>query len=268
MGDVAVQEPLTADVETTPSKKGRRSSSRFRKFVAVACLAMAAGYACFAYQNRPSPEIDYAEIVPPVVMISATHDQDGEGWLADGKALEPEAAGRVRTESQDIEEDGNNQSLIVWRRFEALRMMTVSDLELFDGSGNRVPVLGGFSSSSNGWSCVSFGFGADVVLPEVVDLKWRFGLSEDQKIGSIEPDGSNLPIYLPDGSRVIQVGDSTELFDHEVEPNQLYVRTEQIRRPDKDVSITFKPQWRFPFVPPHGAGGIANRQQCLSQMCN
>lgn len=259
-------ELLTSDVESPRSEKRLRSPSRFRRFVVVACLGMAAWY---GYANRPIPEIDYAEIVPPVVLISATHDRDGEGWLADGKALDPEAARQVRAESEDDENDDEYQSLIVTRHYEdhANVGITVAALELFDVSGNRVPGLGQSWSSSGEWSQVGFRFKADAVLPEVVDLKWRFGPSEDQKIGSIEPDGSNLPIYLPDGSRVIQIGDSTELNDHEVEANLLYVRTEQVRKPEADVSIRLEPQWKFPRYS-LGSGANGNHQLCFGKPCN
>ncbi len=266
MGDVAVQEPLTTDVESRPSKKGQRSPSRIRRFVVVACLGTAAYY---AYAKRPAPQIDYAEIVPPIAMISATHDGDGEGWLADGRTLEPATAKQVRTESEDNEKDGDHQSLIVWRRFEEHTIvgLTLTGPELFDVSGNAVPGLGQSGSLSNRWHYAGFRFEADAVLPEVVDLKWRFGPSEDRTIGSIEPDGSNLPIYLPDGAQIIQVGDSTELRDHEIEANQLYVRTEYVRQPEGDVSIDLKPRWKFPRYS-LGSGSNGNDQHLFGHGCN
>ena len=265
MGDVAVQEPLTADVETTPSKKRLRSPSRFRRFVVVACLGMAAYY---AYANRPVPEIDYAEIVPPIAMISATHDGDGEGWLADGKALNPNVASRVRDESADNDVDGGYQSLLVWRMYgEKSYGISTTWLQIFDVHGGELRGLGSGSGTANRWNISRFRFAKDAVLPDVVDLKWRFGPDEDQRIDSIESDGSNLPIYLPDGSRIIQVGDSTELVDHGVEPKRLYVRTEHVRQPDGDVSISLNPRWKFPRYSLESSSN-GNPQRLFGQWCN
>jgi hypothetical protein len=223
----------------------------------------------YAYANRPAPQIDYAEIVPPIAMISATHDWDGEGWLANGRTLEPGTANQIRTESEDNEKDADHQSLIVWRRFEEHTIvgLTLTGPELFDVSGTAVPGLGQSGSLSNRWHYAGFRFKADAVLPDVVDVKWRFGPNEDQKIGSVEPDGSNLPIYLPDGSRIIQIGDSTELAHHRVEPNRLYVRTEFVRQPVGDVSIHLNPRWKFPRYS-LGSGSHGNDQHLFGQGCN